>query len=333
MVYLERPVWLLLILLVPLFLILHRTGVLRRPAFSVTLGDWGAAPLVWQSPFMRFARAASTACIFVVFVLAVVALSGPVHLRHEAVYSGTGNTVVFVLDVSPSMAATDMDLSTRLDVGREYIRTFAEGRTGTAFSLVALGSSAALVVPPTADHRVFFDRLDALTIGEFGDGTAIGLALAVAAAHSVPEDGIPVTVILLTDGENNAGAVHPETAASLLADQDISFYVIGIGSRGDVPVEYVDPDSGIRYSGILESDYNEQSLAAISAAGNGTFMSVYDRQALQNVFNSIEQSVPVIPSEWTRTVEKPLHGVLFRYIVLLAAFAWICRRVFMGAIV
>lgn len=333
MVYLERPFCLFFFLLVPLYLILRRTGVLRRPAFSVTLGDWGGTPLVWLSPVMRFVRMTSAACIFSVFALAVVTLSGPVHLRHEAVFSGTGNTVVFVLDVSPSMAATDMDSSTRLDIGREYIRSFAEGRTGTAFSLVALGSSAALVVPPTADHRVFFDRLDALSIGEFGDGTAIGLALAVAAAHTVPEDGIPVTVILLTDGENNAGAVHPETAAALLADRDISFYVIGIGSRGDVPVEYVDPDSGIRYSGILESDYNEQSLASISAAGNGTFMSVFNRAALQEVFNSIEKSVPVIPSEWTRAVEKPLHGVLFRYIVLLAAFAWICRRLFMGAIV
>lgn len=333
MVYLERPACMLLLLLVPLFLVLYRAGVLRRPAFSVTLGDWGSSPLVWRSPFMSIARAASSVCVFFVFVLSVFALSGPVHLRHEAVFSGTGNTVFFVLDVSPSMAATDMDSSTRLDVGREYIRSFAEGRAGTAFSLVALGSSAALVVPPTADHGVFFDRLDSLAIGEFGDGTAIGLALAVAAAHTVPGDGIPATVILLTDGENNAGAIHPETAAGLLADREISFFVIGIGSRGDVPVEYVDPDSGIRYSGILESDYNEQSLAAVSAAGNGTFMSVYDRKALQDVFNSIEKAVPVVPSEWTRTVEKPLHGALFRCILLLAAFAWICRRLFMGAIV
>lgn len=332
MIYLERPVFLLLMILVPVFLVLRKAGILRRPAFSATLGDWGSAPLVWQSSLMRLLRVASTVCIFLAFFLAVITLSGPVFLHTEAVFSGTGNTVIFVLDVSPSMAAADMDSVTRLDAGRGYIRSFVENRSGTAFSLIALGSSAALVVPPTADHRLFLERLDALAIGEFGDGTAIGLALAIAAAHANPADGTPVSVILLTDGENNAGSVHPETAASVLASRGASLYVVGIGSRGTVPVDYIDPVSGVQYSGFLESDYNEQSLSAISASGGGTFMSVYDTKALQDVFASLEHSVPVVPSQWTRTVEEPLHGVLLRYILALAAFSWICRRVFMGAI-
>lgn len=46
MIYLERPVFLLLMILVPVFLVLRKAGILRRPAFSATLGDWGSAPLV-----------------------------------------------------------------------------------------------------------------------------------------------------------------------------------------------------------------------------------------------------------------------------------------------
>ncbi len=333
MLYLERPSWMILFMLFPLFIFLRKAGFFLRPAFPLILGNWGAPVLSWRSPFTRFVRLVGTAAAVIAFFLAVLALSGPVRLTNEAVFSKTGNTVIFILDVSPSMAASDMDGSTRLDIGRQYIRSFAGARSGTAFGLVGLGSSAALLVPPTADHQIFFDRLDALASGEFGDGTALGLGIAVAAAHGASSDGVPVTVILLTDGENNAGEVHPETAASVLASSGAGFYVIGIGSRGPVQVEYVDPVSGTRYSGILESEFDESALASIAAAGNGTYVAAQDRPALDEVFKDIDRSVPVITSSWTRSVEQPLSAVLLRYVLIFGGIAWFFRRIVLGAVI
>ncbi len=333
MIYLERPFWLLLFLLFPLFMILRKAGVFIRPAFPLILGNWGAPALSWRSPVTRFFRLTGTAAVVLAFSLAILALAGPVRLSNEAVFSETGNTVIFILDVSPSMAASDMDGLTRLDLGRTHIRSFTGSRSGTAFGLVGLGSTAALLVPPTADHRVFLDRLDSLAIGEFGDGTALGLGIAVAAAHGDSGIGVPVTVILLTDGENNAGEVHPETAASILASRGIGFYVIGIGSRGPVQVDYIDPVSGTRYSGVLESEFNEASLASVAAAGNGTYISAQDRHALQDIFNTLDHSVPVVTSSWTRTVERPLSITILRYVLLFAGVAWFCRRIILGAVI
>lgn len=333
MMYLERPVSLLLLFLIPVFLICSKTGILSRPSFPLILRDWGDQPMAWRSPWIRFLRVVSVALMYAAFLCAVFALAGPVKIHREAVFSGTGNTVLFVVDVSPSMAAKDMDLYTRLETGRQYIRSFVSGRPGTAFGLCALGSTAALLVPPTADHKTFLERLDALTIGEFGDGTALGLGLTVAAAHTVSDTGAPAAVILITDGENNAGEVHPETAARLLASRGVELYVLGIGSRGSVPVEYVDSVSGTRYTGILESDYDEKALASIAIAGDGTFVSAQDRKGLQDIFDELDRSIPVVRSSWTRTVETSLAGTILILTLLFAAIAWIFRRFFMGAVV
>ncbi|HHU36258.1 MAG TPA: VWA domain-containing protein [Treponema sp.] len=332
MIYLERPASLLLLFLIPIFLWFRKTGMLSKPAFPLILRDWGGQPLVWRSPWIRFLRVVSISSLYLTFLCVIFALAGPVKIHRESIFSGTGNTVLFVLDVSPSMAAKDMDTLTRLETGRQYIRSFVSDRPGTAFGLSALGSTAALLVPPTADHKTFLERLDALTIGEFGDGTALGLGITVAAAHTVSYSENPATVILITDGENNAGEVHPETAARLLVSRGIDLYVLGIGSRGSVPVEYLDPISGTHYSGVLESDYNEAALIAIATAGGGTFVSAQDRKGLQDIFDILDRSIPVVRSSWTRTIETSLANDILIFALILAAVSWVFRRVFMGAV-
>lgn len=117
--------------------------------------------------------------------------------------------------------------------------------------MTALSSSAALILPPTIDHKVFLSRLDSLSIGELGDGTAIGMGLAVSSAYMTRSKLNSSYIVLLTDGENNTGEINPKTAAEVLVNKSIGFYVIGIGSSGYTTLEYTDPKTGKTYSGSI----------------------------------------------------------------------------------
>lgn len=333
MLYFERPLYLALCLLAPLYWALRRFALIGRIEFPLTLGDWGGPTLKWNSVSLRVARVLSASAVSLSFLLAVVALAGPVRLLQETVFSGSGNVVIFVVDVSPSMAAGDMGDETRIDASRRLIASLVSRRPGTSFGLAALGSSAALLVPPTVDHQAFLSRLSALAVGEFGDGTALGLGLAVAAAHGGQGTRARTTAILLTDGENNAGEIHPSTAAGLLAARGIQFFVIGVGSRGQVPVDYVDPATGRHYSGLLESDFNEGALREIAMAGNGGYAGARDRAALEKVFETIDSAVPVTSNSWTRSIEEPLDRPLVLIALALFAAAWFIRRLIMGALI
>ena len=123
---------------------------------------------------------------------------------------------MFLLDISPSMAAKDMSGETRIAAAKKIIRKFVAKYPGDSFGLTALSSSAALILPPTIDHKVFLSRLDSLSIGELGNGTAIGMGLAVSSAYMTRTKLNSSYIVLLTDGENNTGEINPKTAAKVL---------------------------------------------------------------------------------------------------------------------
>lgn len=98
---------------------------------------------------------------------------------------------------------------------------------------------------------MFLSRLDSLSIGELGDGTAIGMGLAVSSAYMTRTKLNSSYIVLLTDGENNTGEINPKTAAKVLVNKNIGFYVIGIGSSGYTTLEYTDRKTGKTYSGSI----------------------------------------------------------------------------------
>ena len=74
-----------------------------------------------------------------------------------------------------------------------------------------------------------------------GDGTAIGLGISLACLHLMTSSAEEKIIILLTDGENNAGKVMPIEASKLAAELEIRVNTIGIGKDGESLIEYIDP--------------------------------------------------------------------------------------------
>lgn len=269
------------------------------------------------------------------FFLLFAAAAGPVINSSETVWLNRGADILFVLDISPSMAALDMDGSSRFSAASKLIKKFAENRPSDNIGLTAVGKDAALLIPPTTDRELFFSRLDNLKLGELGDGTALGMGLAVAGYHlekSSPADSRRRKVaILISDGENNAGAIHPLTAAAMLQESGISLWVIGIGSGGEVPIDYVDPFTRMRRSGLYDSRYDTESLRSISTAGGGNWIASPSADALASAFAQIDDREIIVRQSGLVKRAHPCHLpflLIAAGLILAACFA---RRFILGA--
>src|SRR5437879_2587769 len=87
----------------------------------------------------------------------------------------------------------------------------------------------------TLDHDWLLQNLDRVKIGLVEDGTAIGSAMAAAANRLNDKKSKSRVLVLLTDGENNAGKIPPNTAAEAVKALKIHFYAIGAGINGIAP--------------------------------------------------------------------------------------------------
>ncbi len=236
-----------LLVLVPLVLWRSTVGVDDRlPRLKLgTVAPFAKGPQglrAWLRDLPGALRAVAVA-------LLALALARPVSLQRPSETSESGIDIVVVLDLSGSMKAV-MDGApagmpvprgkrpTRLDVAKEVIRDFIGRRHTDRIGAVVFGRSAYVLAPPTLDYQLL-DTLVARIELDMIDpsGTAIGDALGTAAARLRRSDARSKAVVLLTDGDSNAGSVAPEYGAHLAQSVGSRVYTIQIGSGDDVDVQ------------------------------------------------------------------------------------------------
>jgi len=278
---------------------------------------------------VRFLKILEVTGIFLLFLSA----AGPSIRISETVWLNRGADIIFIIDVSPSMAAIDMDGKNRFNAGKILIENFAQKRPSDSIGLVAVGEDAALILPPTTDREVLSLRLEQMQIGELGDGTALGMGLAVASYHLERSNAKRKVAVLITDGENNAGALHPETAAGFLTEAGAAFWIIAVGSAGEVPIDYLDPYTKIRRTGIFDSRYDVESLRRLSAAGNGTFLLASNSEKFAEAFSQLDSSEITI--QRSRVINRNLSIFYHFFIpaVFLLLFIRFIRRSILRAII
>lgn len=313
-----------------LFLLYLRRG---RKSFALELPLGAPGGVSFKPPFgaealVRLLRGMEIAGA----ALLILAAAGPVVVSTETLWLDRGADVLFILDVSPSMAAQDMGGRNRLDAARDLVRGFVEARRTDAAGLVAVGADAALLVPPTVDRRVFLERLDALAIAELGDGTALGMGLATAAHHLKGSRAPRRAAILITDGENNAGAVHPATAAGALRTVGASLWVIGVGSTGEVPIEYIDPSTKMRRTGTFDSRFDPEALRSVARSGGGTYFAAPSAEAFAEAFSRVDAAEATVQRTRKTRRTTGVHGPFILAAAALLAAARFVRRSLLGAL-
>lgn len=319
----------LLLLLIPLLVVLRKIKLFSPIVFPLTLSDWKGKSFSWNSKLRTFLSFVSKSCNVIAFVCAIIALADPVIHHQEKVYTSKGADILFVLDTSPSMAAKDINGMTRLQAACIAVKTLVSNNDGASYGLVAMGSEAALVVPSTMDENAFLERVNSLVIGKLGDGTAIGTGLSLAVYHLSASKAKEKCIILITDGENNAGEIHPETAAMLAKEKKITLYTLGVGTQGSVPLEYTDPITGKFYSGYLDSKFDSTPLERIATVADGRYFGVETISSLSNSLSLIIKRHNVIQTYYLRNIDNRLYSKFLLASLILFLLSWAIRYLYL----
>lgn len=326
MIEFENPFVFFLLLFIPLLYILRKLKIFKQRSFPVVLGDWNGKFFYWKDKPLRFLSAVAKILIIVASIFSVAALANPFKTKQEKQFTSLGTDIVFVLDTSPSMAARDIDNNRRIDVAKDTILLIAADNPGWRFGAVALGSQSALIVPPTSNVQLFNSRVKNVEIGSLGNGSAIGNGLSTAIYHLSTSSAPKKCIILLTDGENNAGDIHPETAAKLAGENNITLYVIGIGTKGTVPIEYYDSQSKKKYSGMLDSNYDSTSLKKIAAIGKGHYFETSSVAGLIQILKTVSKEENVIQNYSYKISTEYIYKDFLLVAIILFSIAFILRR-------
>jgi Ca-activated chloride channel family protein len=219
--------------------------------------------------------------------LLVLALMGPqsIHARSDTEVEGID--IVLTLDLSLSMQAGDIRPN-RFDATKQVVQEFIGRRPNDRIGAVVFGRDAYTLLPLTTDKESLRSVIQDLTLELIdGRGTAIGNAIGVSLNRLRRSTAKSRVMILLTDGESNAGNISPEQAAELASAMDVKVYTILMGRTDDAPVQ-----RGVDLFGQPVYDrssfpINPELLRSIATRTGGEHFSVGDREALERSFHTI----------------------------------------------
>ena len=168
------------------------------------------------------------------FRSAIVAFARPRQGLTVTTVPEEGIDVVVSLDVSSSMTSPVADgRTTRLEAARTVVTDFVNSLKGDRVGLVIFQARALTLAPLTGDLAAIRSRIGTIAPGLLNDGTAIGLGLSEAVSVIKDSPAKSRVIVLLTDGENNAGTINPLQAARVAQALGIRVYTIGFqGANG-----------------------------------------------------------------------------------------------------
>jgi Ca-activated chloride channel family protein len=286
----ERPYLLLLLLLLPLFAWLKgKRG--KPPAFV-----YSSVQLVRGILNVTRARSGGflTALRWLVLALCIVALAKPRITKSETKVTASGVDIVVAIDLSGSMRSLDFEIkgqpADRLQMIKDVLRGFIEKRPSDRIGLVAFASQAYIAAPLTLDHDFLIQNLDRLEIGSIDESqTAIGSGLTTAINRLREVKSKSKIVILMTDGENNAGKVPPETAAEAAQALGIKVYTIGVGTRGLAPTPVARNYDGSFVYRNLPVDLKEEPLQEIAKKTGGKYYRADNSKHFREIYAEIDK--------------------------------------------
>ena len=221
--------------------------------------------------------------------LLIIAAARPQIVNARTVITGQGVDIVLALDISGSMANTDMKFRSRLNAAKIVISDFISAREHDRIGLVVFARESFIQSPPTTDHEVLKKMLIELEPAPellIDDGTAIGLGLASAANMLKNSPNKSKLVILLTDGVNNAGQIDPITAAAAAKALEIKIHTIGLGQSATTL-----PSQGVlsQYMNLLGNTIDETTMKEIASITGGLYFQASDSIGLKAIYQEINR--------------------------------------------
>jgi Ca-activated chloride channel family protein len=222
----------------------------------------------------------------------IIALAQPRFSRTETKVTASGVDIVVAIDLSGSMESEDFEVRgervNRINMAKSVLKDFVSKRPSDRIGMVAFAGRAYIACPLTLDHDFLEQNIDRLRLHMIEDNTAIGSGLSAAANRLRDLKAKSKIVILMTDGQNNAGKIDPLTAADAAAALGVKVYTIGIGTRGMAPMP-VNFFGQKRYQ-MVPVDIDEDTLQKISERTGGKYYRADNAKRFQEIYAEIDRA-------------------------------------------
>jgi Ca-activated chloride channel family protein len=238
--------------------------------------------------------------------------------------SHASGTVIIAVDVSGSMAATDVAPS-RLSAAKKAAQAFISAQPPSVnIGVVAFEQGGLEAAIPTADHATALTAIGRLSAG---GGTSLGSAILAALSAithravslgpngSAPSIGFwpSATIVLFSDGGDSGasgGSTSTDTSAAAAVAEKAGVHVDTVGV-GTVAGTTVDVEGYHLFTGL-----DEATLKSISQTTGGTYHPASSASELDGIASSIDLRLTVANQP------LPLAGALIAFaLALLAAGA------------
>jgi Ca-activated chloride channel homolog len=270
--------------------------------------------------------------------LALLAIGRPQNVLRGENTDERGIDIVLVLDLSGSMRALmDADATparaqngqitrlTRLDTAKEVILDFVARRRNDRIGVVVFGRAAYILSPPTLDKSLLATLVSKMELGLIdGNGTAIGDAVGTGVARLRRSSARSKAIILLTDGDSNAGSIAPDYAAHLAQTQAVRVYTVQIGNGDDVDVQEGTDIFGQPRFVREHFPVNPELLRRMASTTGGDSFVANDKKSLEQSMHQILDKLEKTRFEaQAATMEDLFPLLLFPAVALLALEALI----------
>lgn len=306
----QQPWWLLTMIPLMLAVVATLRREKRGAIWYSSTALLASLPTTWAQtvrrslPWLRFCGLA----------LCVAAMARPQHGLRDFRIRKDGIAIMMCLDRSGSMAALDFQLDgnrvNRLEAVKRVFHDFVSGdgplpgRPDDLIGLISFGGFAEGRSPLTLDHDALTQVLESIDIPRpirdaqgnvinerflaEEQATAIGDAVTLAVDRLRDSRSKSKVIILLSDGENNAGVVQPDDAARAAKEFGIKIYTIGVGSTGMAPF----PAENMFGRTVLVNravKLDEKSLNMLADTTGGRYFNARDTRALSEVYREIDK--------------------------------------------
>ncbi len=318
----EDPIYLWLLLLIPLLFLLRLMAWRKRKKQARRFGDPEflsqlAPDFSKYRPTVKFCLQ-TTALAVLILMLARPQMG--TKISHE---KRNGIEAIICLDISNSMKAEDVAPS-RLDKSKMLVENMVDHFTNDKVGLVVFAGDAFVQLPITSDYvsaKMFLQNIAPSLIAT--QGTDIARAIQVAMHSFTQQDKVGRAIIVITDGEDHEGGA--EQAAEEARKKGICVFMLGVGNVNGAPIP--DGQGGYMKDGsgqVVMSALNERMCQQIAKAGSGNYIHVDNSSDAQNELNDAlaklqkGETDSVIYSEYDEQFQA------FGIIVLLLMIADVC---------
>ena len=206
-----------------------------------------------------------------------VAVAGPRWGTEQTIVRSRGIDMVFALDASLSMMATD-DRPNRLARMKQEVRRLRAMSRGDRVGLIAFAGRSYVLSPLTIDAGaldLFLDNLDPTVVGQAGSS----LAKAIRQGTDLlllTKSGADRALVLMSDGEAFEAVEDVVAEARRAGQQNVSLVTVGFGTTAgsNIPIKEGNTNTVKRDDNgqVVVTRYHPEFLSAAARAANGTFI-------------------------------------------------------------